>query len=300
MKKLLIIIPYFGRPIRWMNFFLASCAANPGVDWLIISDFPLPRRPGNVSHIHTTLPDYIAYIAGGLNIDIRWTEAYKLCDLKPALGFLHRDIADNYQFWGYSDLDLVYGAILDAYGPHLDEFDIISSHTYLLAGHFSVYRTAPHTYSLFSAFRDWKRVFCTDRYLHFDEIVMTEMLMPKLNRAYLKWAGQFAFEQQVDGKKLKLLFKEQYSTFNGDWLLPDGRLTRPSRWLWSNGVLHNDVMPAPLLYAHFSLWNSGRWGETDGPDAGIWHKGHEKQFPVVPYEDIARFSVTRDGFDTDA
>ena len=43
------------------------------------------------------------------------SDPYKLCDLKPAYGHIHeRDIA-GYRFFGYGDIDIVYGQISDFY-----------------------------------------------------------------------------------------------------------------------------------------------------------------------------------------
>lgn len=36
---------------------------------------------------------------------------YKLCDFKPAYGFLFPEIIKRYDFWGHGDIDVVYGNI---------------------------------------------------------------------------------------------------------------------------------------------------------------------------------------------
>jgi len=49
-KKIRIIIPYFGKWPLWIDLFLESCRFNPTVDWLIFTDCPMPgNRPENVA-----------------------------------------------------------------------------------------------------------------------------------------------------------------------------------------------------------------------------------------------------------
>ena len=43
-----VVVVYFGPLPKWMNLHLATCAANPDVDWVILSDHPCPPRPPNV------------------------------------------------------------------------------------------------------------------------------------------------------------------------------------------------------------------------------------------------------------
>ena len=296
-RKLVLIVPYFGQPVKWLDFFLASCAANPGVDWLLVSDFDIQHRPANVMHLKVALPAYLDFIQRKLELQLDWGHAYKLCDLKPALGYLHHDVTRDYEFWGYSDIDLVYGDLLAPYGPLMDEFDIISSHTYLLAGHLAVYRTMEETLTLFSRHGAWREKFAKNENVHFDEKYMTALLMPAVKPSNLRFAERLIATAEIGGKTLKVLFKEQYTTFMGeDWLLPGGHLAQPTIWTWDRGVVTNDVMPGNILYGHFSHWNSGRWGNVNGSHAGAWNSAGPQAFPKRPYDQIRKFTVSHEGF----
>ncbi|WP_211090272.1 DUF6625 family protein [Pseudothauera nasutitermitis] len=53
--SLCFVIPYFGKWPFWMPFFLASCRANPTVDWLLFSDCgELPDCPPSVRMVGTS------------------------------------------------------------------------------------------------------------------------------------------------------------------------------------------------------------------------------------------------------
>lgn len=296
MKKLIIIVPYFGSRPKWFDFYMASCAKNPDMDFLLVTDFPIDHKPTNVIHLQKAFPEYKSFITKKLEINPQWDEPYKLCDLKPALGYLHLDIVRNYQFFGYSDLDLVYGNVLEQYDSLMAENDVISSHTYLMAGHFAVYRTMKETLTLFSRVPAWRKAFSIKNHIHFDEIVMSNLLMPAVNRMEMKFAPQYSFIKTLDAKNLKILFKEQFTTFNRNYLLPNGNLTRPTQWVWNKGELSNDVIDKKLIYAHFSLWNSGKWGDTADVECGAWHKNKQTTFHSLPYDDITCFCISADGF----
>ena len=300
MKKLIVVIPYFGKPIKWLNFFLASCAKNSDVDWLIVSDFEILHRPKNVHHLFITFDSYRSYIATKLGIQPNWNQSYKLCDLKPALGFLHEDIVKNYDFWAFGDMDLVYGDILDKYESLMKDYDIISSHTYLLAGHLSIFKVMNETNLLFTVIPNWKEALSSSSHLSFDEVVMTEMLvshLPKFNRMEIKFSPQLIFDKKVNNQQLRIIFKEQYTTFfTNNWLMPNGVLTKPTTWTWDHGRLFHDAMPGNILYGHFSFWNSARYGDTSHPDSGIWNKSPELIVSNIPYDDIQKFKVSKEGF----
>lgn len=295
MKKLVLLIPHFGKPVPWLPFFLVSCARNPLVDWYIISDYPLGDRPDNVKHIETSFPDYQSLASKKLGVKLAWPEAYKLCDMKPMLGLIHQDIVAKYPFWGYGDIDLVYGNLLAVYAPLMQKHDVISSVNFLLAGHLSVFRTLPETLSLFSDVKGWRSALQTPKYVSFDEGMMTKTLLPPgVDMDRLRYAQGITFHREFKGCRLSVLFKEQFTTFNEPQLLPDGRLALVSCWRWQEGELRCDVLDGNIAYAHFSAWHSGRYGKNN-PDLGVWKRNQNTSFPDVHYRAINDFNVTRSG-----
>ncbi|CAE7769855.1 unnamed protein product, partial [Symbiodinium microadriaticum] len=67
----------------------------------------------NVKLLVLSLREWNRLVLDRLGIDIPFTPKwfYKLCDFKPALAFLFPDLlnAQPYQYWGYSDIDLIWG-----------------------------------------------------------------------------------------------------------------------------------------------------------------------------------------------
>jgi len=59
----------------------------------------------------------------GFEVDIE--SEYKLCDFKPAYGLIFSEHFKDYDFWGYCDIDIIFGNIR-AYMTDvlLNEYDI--------------------------------------------------------------------------------------------------------------------------------------------------------------------------------
>lgn len=109
-SRICLLIPYFGRWPFWMPFFLRTCKRNADIDWLFFSDCGVPDDlPNNVRIIPISFADYCQLVSERLGISFKPDNPYKLCDIKPALGHIHADHLDGFDFWGFSDIDLIYG-----------------------------------------------------------------------------------------------------------------------------------------------------------------------------------------------
>jgi hypothetical protein len=169
-SSICMIIPWFGPWPPWMRPFLESCRWNPTVNWLLYGDAPPPSDvPPNVRIVTTTLDDYRAAAASRLGIRLAWTNTYKLCDLKPALGFIHEHEIAGYDHWGFGDLDVIYGDIRRFFAPAVLSHDLVTTHEHIVAGHFSVLRTTPRMLTAFKRVPDWKLLLSSARHRSFDE-----------------------------------------------------------------------------------------------------------------------------------
>jgi hypothetical protein len=158
LRSIRIIIPWFGPWPAWMRCFIESCRWNPTVDWLLFGDAPPPDDlPPNLRIVTIGFADYRGLVASRLGINLEWTDAYKLCDVKPALGFIHEPAIAGYDYWGYGDLDVIYGNIRHFFKPQVLTNDLVTTHEHIVAGHLTVMRTTPRMLTAFSGFRDGGR-----------------------------------------------------------------------------------------------------------------------------------------------
>jgi hypothetical protein len=130
-----LVVPYFGRRPSYFPLVLRSMAANPDVDWLLLTEAPVPDAPPNVTVRLCEFAALVARIQRHFDFEISLEQPYKLCDFRPAFGEVFRDELAGYDFWGHCDLDVVFGRVRDHLPPEAFEADKV-----LIQGNFALYR----------------------------------------------------------------------------------------------------------------------------------------------------------------
>lgn len=134
--KIVLIVPYYGRFPNYFDLFLKSCEFNRSVNWLIFSDNSYDSLPPNVNLVKMSLNELEALISNKLEKNVELPHPYKLCDFKPAYGFIFSDYIKEFDFWGHCDLDMIFGDIRRFITDDiLEKYDKILTH-----GHFTLYR----------------------------------------------------------------------------------------------------------------------------------------------------------------
>lgn len=168
MNKILLIIPYFGKFNNYFALFLDSCRHNPTVDWLIFTDDTTKYLyPNNVRVVYTTLQDVKRKIEGCLGFNVALEYPYKLCDFKPAYGYVFSEYLVGYDFWGYCDTDMIFGDIRS----FITDDILGASDKVLSRGHLSLWRNCRMMNEFFMTSTDgfYHTVFTTERNFSFDE-----------------------------------------------------------------------------------------------------------------------------------
>ena len=89
MKKVVFIIPYFGKFNNYFQLFLESCRCNKDCNWIIFTDDNSNYDfPENVKKIEMNLSELHKLIEKKLSHSINIKSAYKLCDFKPLYGYI--------------------------------------------------------------------------------------------------------------------------------------------------------------------------------------------------------------------
>jgi len=166
-----IISCWYG-PYPWyFPYFIHSCKFNPSIDFFIVTDNEMSvDLPANIKVIKKSLEEIKLIASARLGFEIQLECPYKLCDFKPAYGYLFPEIVDGYDFWGHGDIDLVYGSIRSFMTDDLLMcHDVISSRHDYITGTFCLFRNNKHINSLFMKSRDYKKVFSSAEHFCFDE-----------------------------------------------------------------------------------------------------------------------------------
>ncbi|TVT81566.1 DUF6625 family protein [Pseudomonas sp. H3(2019)] len=264
-SRILFLIPYFGRWPFWMPFFLESCRRNADIDWLLFSDCGRPQNlPDNVKIENIGFSEYCQLVSRRLNIDFSPDVAYKLCDIKPALGHIHADRLTGYDFWAFGDIDLVYGDLRRYFtAERLARFDLFSTHERRVSGHLCLIRNTARHRELFMRIKNWQTRFTDQKQYALDEGAFSRIFLWRKNfpKPLFNLVGKF------NPWRRRSEFTEAFSTPGGHIKWHDGSDNVPQRWYWRDGCLTNDQDgERSFLYFHFYIWKRNEWSRMSEPD----------------------------------
>ncbi len=165
------IIPYFGSWPSYLPLYLHSCQYNAQIDVLFFTDLEPPEdSPANVSYHFITFTELLAKISSTLEIDIPDIEPYKLCDYRPMYGLIFSEFLEDYDFWGYGDIDLIFGDVPSFLTAEiLQNHDILSFKKGHLQGPFTIYRNTETIKYLFKKSENYVEILQNPQYCSFDE-----------------------------------------------------------------------------------------------------------------------------------
>lgn len=258
--SILFLIPYFGQWPFWLPLFLRSCQYNEDIHWLLISDCGEPENlPANVSYEHSSFFDYCTRVSQRLGLEFQPDNPYKLCDLKPALGFIHQEETCGYDFWAFGDLDLIYGD-LRAYftDEKLNKYHFLSTHARRVSGHLCIVRNTEQFRALFWHIPQFRERIQDKQHYALDESGYSRLFikrknLPKPLHRFFGWFNPLRRTAE---------FREAFSTPNGKVPWVDGRYNFPDQWVWEGGRLSNSkTMGKTFPYFHFLIWKEG-FGDT--------------------------------------
>ena len=137
MKSIAYIIPYFGKLPKNFPLWLLGCKCNPTVNWIILTDDKtIYDYPLNVKVIYTSYQNVVNRIKSHFDFEVLIDRPWRLSLFKPAYGEIFSEELQGYDFWGYCDIDLMWGNIRKFYTEDvLDHHDRVG-----FLGHSTLYR----------------------------------------------------------------------------------------------------------------------------------------------------------------
>lgn len=262
--SILFLMPYFGQWPFWMPLFLKSCELNPDINWLLIGDCGAPEGlPSNVEYRSSSFDEYCHWVSSRLGWEFRPESAYKLCDLRPAYGFIHEVDIEGYDYWAFGDLDLFYGDLRSYFtDAKLTRLSFFSTHERRVAGHLCLIRNSREFRELFRLIPRFRERVQDQRHHALDEGAFSRLFLWRKNfpKPLFKLVGRF------NPLRRKAEFQEAFSTPNGCIPWTDGSFNFPERWFWKQGRLSNDKDHGRHFpYFHFAEWKRADWKDIDLP-----------------------------------
>lgn len=185
MSKVIFIVPYFGRFPNYFQLVLNSMEFNKEFNWLIFTDnnesYNLPK---NVKIVKTTFDGIKKQIQKKFDFKISLERPYKFCDFKPAYGYIFEEYLKEYDYWGYCDIDVIFGDL----SKFITE-DILNKYEKIFTlGHMTLYK---------NTYKNNKRF-------------MEKYNGKVLYRRYLSSNENFAFDEQYEKTKEKYSINNIY------------------------------------------------------------------------------------------
>ncbi len=276
--RIKLLTPWCGPPPRWQEQFRKRMAANRIVDWETV---PL------------TLEQFNALATERLGVRCRKNTFYNAnCDLRPMYGHLFADKYEGYEFWGWCDVDVVFGDLDRLLPPLLDAHDVVTTAGNYVHGPLTVFRTG-WTKSLYLTDDQWKDVVADPDYWNFDETGFNDGPAktndnPNLTDLVKRSGLRVHWDDRAWTESQELLPDTKGVPSRSCKLLKDGRLTEvptgrelllyhftllPKRWplpnphgVWSvkqrrhfNGTLGKPPEPPPMPAVEGSILSAEYW-----------------------------------------
>ncbi|MDE5561689.1 MAG: hypothetical protein K2J00_07840 [Bacteroidaceae bacterium] len=288
MNQIAQIIPYFGKWPKWIGLYLYSCGRNPMIDFIFYTDCDITGLPiyANIRFESMTLNDYCKLVGERLNINYKIENAYKLTDLKPFLGYIHKLELAQYKFWSFGDLDLCYGDLSMLLNErNLKRYDLLTTHCYHIAGHFTVLRNNDYYRELCFKIGSWETRLTDNKHYGFDENEWSALVYPGLYWGRLIWKFVIRRSRVTDF----ILFMNLYNgIFNRKHLFHEyyTSLAPKPQQQWRYDVDNAKIFDyngRELPYLHFLFFKKTPWLETED----YWREGYYKlDQPISDYAEI--------------
>lgn len=267
MNKIALIIPYFGKLPNYFQLFLNSCRFNSHIDWLLYTDDRTAYNyPANVIVRYCMLDEIHTIINNKMGFEACLPKSYKLCDYRPAYGYIFAEDLTSYNFWGHCDIDLIFGDLNKFVSNSLlEQYDKL-----FFKGHFSLYRNTSYMNKLFmteiNGEEYWKKVYKSKMNHGFDENGIDDSI------------GMYTIFRQ---EKIKLYEEPVYATLNVTkahfelsvypYDNTDEKKNKDTVFSWEDGVLkrhfirNGELEEKEYMYLHLQahpMKNEFEWNQA--------------------------------------
>lgn len=257
MKKCCFVIPYFGKLPNYFQLFLNSCKYNQDYNWLLFTDDNSEFvYPSNIQRILIDFEELKKLFQSKFDFGIELSRPYKLCDYKPAYGYVFQDYLKEYKCWGHCDIDLIFGKI-----SHFITDDMLDIYDKLFClGHLVIYKNTDVNNRIFMSEYNgqllYKRVFTTPKIKVFDEELRNADNVNQIFLAKGKEVFQKDFSMNIfifEKKFIRVKFEGANNGYRNAYSL---EIPRDAIYFWKEGLLcrylleNNQLVSEEFLYIH--------------------------------------------------
>ena len=266
MKKVILILPYFGKLPDMFPLFFETVKKNSKIQFLLITDSKekILESAQNVTLIQEELAGFKSRMEYRLKQKVTLKKPYKLCDYKPLYGYVFEDEIKAFDYWGYCDCDLIFGDLYQFIEPLMEEgYDKIFA-----SGHLTLFRNTEENNALFRAGKEaetlFEKVCGSEQIFWFDEDYKGK---ENIHDIFLK-SGKRVFSED-----LSLNFNIDTNVFQRKQYDPQKRTYidipyRKEQYYWENGHIYQiskldgKLVEKEYPYMHFQARYMHGWDKV--------------------------------------
>ena len=292
MKTICFLVLYFGKLPENFQIWLNSCKYNPTINWIIFTDDKTKYAyPANVSVIFTTFSEVQSTFQTYYDFQISLSNPYKLCDYKVAYGEVFQEYIKDFDFWGYCDLDVVFGDIRKFLSK-----DVLNSYSKILSlGHFTLFLNNNKINRIYRSKYDncerYIEVFSSRKNYSFDEYDGSSIGINQLMKAN---------NISIYNKTIYNDFRVERYRFVSDQLFKKQKKDKNCIFLWEKGTLtryfldKNDIKLEETMYIHLQKRKMKNINVLDGSERIIiFPNGYENYDGMIDKTVLKKYGSNR-------
>lgn len=234
MKKCCFIIPYFGELPNYFQLFVKTCGKNKDFNWLLVTDNKINfNLPDNFKVIYMSFSEMKELVQSKFDFPISLETPYKLCDYKPAYGYIFEDQIKNFKSWGHCDVDILVGNLSKFItNEMLEKYDKM-----FCLGHMIIYKNSYENNRVFmssiSSEKWYEESFSTNKITIFDETYKNNK---NVNTIFLKNKKKVLQEDYSFNVKIlpTKFVRTKYNYLKKDF---DDEKYKNAVYCWNNGKI---------------------------------------------------------------
>jgi len=269
-----VVIPYFGQWEEWVDLFFETVRRNDTIDFVLFTDCDTTGISAPNVRVHAmSIEQYVELVNERIGVRFTPANAYKLCDLRPLFGHIHEAEFRGYDFYGWCDVDLLFGDVRQFYTDAvLSRYDVLSTHEHRISGHFALFRNNRRNRRMYRHIYAWQDALERTEFVGIDEHGITNAyLMTVFDRFNEKFGMNVAnplTRALAHRRRRRLFMKEQYTTpfLPRPWLDGSRDSAQPDEWYYRDGhITNNRDGDREFIYIHFMNFKSSRWRHDGTP-----------------------------------
>lgn len=204
MYKIVLIQTWIGKIPDYFWFHYETTKNIKNIDFLFFTDQDLFVDSPNYKIIKTNVETIEYLLSRSLNTQIKFkgNSNYKISDIKASYGDIFRDFIKDYDYFGFYDLDTLFGDVSKYVNPFLGEYDVITiadeKYHNRISGPFTILKNQEDLKTIYRC-NEFIQTLDSEETLSYEEHGMNETLKEKYK---IKFIYQNSCDTENGGKNI--------------------------------------------------------------------------------------------------